>query len=201
MGTRWNRLIMSYSGLFFRACQGVDCTFRWKGLIGNDNLLREGICPPTRPGCLSASSATISTGRLADRSCCQRPQARACSRINPALVSLSPASKTRQRIKKKKKSPAYNNQERSAMFTQTTPALSCTRWNKSERKSWEGERAQRRKRRAQMLCSHRSSTATSRTSKRLEYFSFLGLQTCRMMWHVHNSPSVSFWPSLQCWHE
>lgn len=88
MGTCWNRLIMSYLGHFL-ACQGVDCTFRWKGLIGNDNLLREGICPPTRPGCLSASSATISTGRLADRSCCQRPQAQGCSSINPALVLLS----------------------------------------------------------------------------------------------------------------
>lgn len=85
MGTCWNRLITSYSGHFL-ACQGVDCTFRWKGLIGNDNLLTEGIYQPTSPGCLSASSATISTGRLADRSCCQRPQAQVCSSISPALV-------------------------------------------------------------------------------------------------------------------
>ena len=88
MGTCWNRLITSYSGHFL-ACQGVDCTFRWKGLIGNDNLLTEGICQPTSPGCLSASTATISTGRLADRSCCQRPQAQGCSSISPALVFAS----------------------------------------------------------------------------------------------------------------
>lgn len=88
MGTCWNRLITSYSGHFL-ACQGVDCTFRWKGLIGNDNLLTEGICQPTSSGCLSASTATISTGRLADRSCCQRPQAQGCSSISPALVLAS----------------------------------------------------------------------------------------------------------------
>lgn len=135
MGTRWNKLIMSYSGRFFRACQGVDCTFRWKGLIGNDNLLREGICPPTRPGCLSASSATISTGRLADRSCCQRPQARACSRINTALVSLSPASKTRQRIKKK--NPLRTTIKEGVPRSHKQPLH--YHWNKSGRKSWEGE--------------------------------------------------------------
>lgn len=199
MGTRWNTLIMSYSGLFFRACQWVDCTFRWKGLIGNDNLLREGICPPTRPGCLSASSATISTGRLADRSCCQRPQARACSRINPALVSLLPTSKTRQRIKKKKIPCVQQSRKERHIHTNNSRPVVCTL-----RQKWEKELggwAQRRKRRAQMLCSHWSSTATSRTSKPLEYFSFLRLQTCRMMWHAHNSPSVSFWPSPQCWHE
>lgn len=33
----------------FGTCQGVDCTFRWKALIGNDNLLTEGICPPNTP--------------------------------------------------------------------------------------------------------------------------------------------------------
>lgn len=78
MGTCWNRLIMSYSGHFFPpfffAGQGVDCTLGWKGLIGNDNLLKEGVCQSASPSCLSASTATISTGRLADRSSCQRPQ-------------------------------------------------------------------------------------------------------------------------------
>lgn len=136
MGARWNRRIMSYSGLFFRACQGVDCTFRWKGLIGNDNLLREGICPPTRPGCLSASSATISTGRLADRSCCQRPQARTCSRINPALVSLSPASQTQRRVKKKKNPPSARIEgEAPRTHKQLSPCRLHAKW-KEELGRW-----------------------------------------------------------------
>lgn len=171
MGNCWNRLITSYSGHFL-ACQGVDCTFRWKGLIGNDNLLTEWICQPTSPGCLSASTATISTGRLADRSCCQRPQAHGWSSISPALVSVS--ARICGSI------PGWVQIMLHSYFNLHTTSRAQEYKSRlvyfSRYKRQDSREMSIKESRTQILSDHQSSSTRYRTSKPLKYFSFLGPQ-------------------------
>lgn len=174
---------MSYLGQFL-ACQGVDCTFRWKGLIGNDNLPTEGICQFTSLGCLSASTATISTGRLADRSCCQRPQVPRCCSINSALVSSCwgvlgfairfALTSSKDCMDTRAMLFLIIYKERIAIKTQ------------GERSSW----------RAALKCFQaiRAVQQDPGHQSHLNIFHSWGHRMQGMIWQTHNRPTVSSWP-------